>query len=145
MRQTSWRAPLFFAPVVFVCLTAVPARADIGEVALSNEEMSKLDTFEGHTLAKADQTFNKKQYRQARAEYVSFILEFAKSKVVPYALLRKGRGAQSGSAWALAQCLDSLESADCRRATSLWHRRLAGGTTGGAPLRQDRRTRQRSM
>ncbi len=94
MRQTSWRAPLFFAPVVFVCLTAVPARADIGEVALSNEEMSKLDTFEGHTLAKADQTFNKKQYRQARAEYDSFILEFAKSKVVPYALLRKGRCAQ---------------------------------------------------
>jgi len=82
--------PLF----LFVCLTATPVPAEIGEVSLSDEELRKLDTFEGHTLAKADQTFNKKQYRQARAEYDSFILEFPRSKVVPYALLRKGRCAQ---------------------------------------------------
>jgi TolA-binding protein len=80
--------------VGLVCLTAAPVRADIGEVSLSKEELLKLDTFEGHTLAKADQTFHKKQYRQARAEYDAFILEFPRSKVVPYALLRKGRCAQ---------------------------------------------------
>ncbi len=73
--------------------TAAAARG-LGEVELSNEELKKLDTFEGHTLAKADQAFNKKQYRQARAEYDSFIAEFPRSKLIPYALLRKGRCAQ---------------------------------------------------
>jgi len=83
---------LFAASAVFsIALTATAAEP---EVVLSAEELKKVDTFEGHTLAKADQTFSKKQYRQARTEYDSFIIEFPNSKLIPYALLRKGRCAQ---------------------------------------------------
>jgi len=61
------------------------------EVALSREELGRLDTFEAHTLTKADQAFAKRSYREAYAQYDAFILEFEKSNVVPYAILRKGR------------------------------------------------------
>jgi len=47
--------------LVLVSLTAAGVSADIGEVSLSKDELARLDTFEGHTLAKADQTFHKKQ------------------------------------------------------------------------------------
>jgi len=61
------------------------------EIQLSNSEFKALDTFEGHTLTKADKVFAAKDYKRAAAEYDSFILEFPKSKAIPYALLRKAR------------------------------------------------------
>ncbi|NQT92273.1 MAG: tetratricopeptide repeat protein [Lentisphaerae bacterium] len=61
------------------------------QVNLSNEELSKLDTFEAHTLSQADVTFGKNKFREALKEYDAFIVEFPKSKLVPYAVLRKGR------------------------------------------------------
>ncbi len=61
------------------------------EAQLSNEEFKALDTFEGHALSKADKVFASKDYKRAAAEYDSFVLEFPKSKAVPYALLRKAR------------------------------------------------------
>ena len=78
------------------CRGARAARYYLGvtEVSLTSDELKKLDTFEGHTLAKADQAFLKKQYRQARAEYDSFIKEFPQSKVIAYALMRKARCAE---------------------------------------------------
>jgi TolA-binding protein len=82
---------------VLTLILGLPAagRPDkVKEVSPSDEELKKLDRFEEHTLSKADQTFHKKQYRQARAEYDSFIIEFPRSKLIPYALLRKGRCAQ---------------------------------------------------
>jgi TolA-binding protein len=82
---------------VLAIATASPAPGAPGsvqEITLSDEELKKLDRFEEHTLAKADQAFHKKQYRQARAEYDSFIVEFPRSKLIPYALLRKGRSAE---------------------------------------------------
>ena len=87
---------LFFAAASVFLLgsSATGADGDAREVSLSDEELKRLDTFEAHTLAKADQVFNKQQYRQARAEYESFILEFSRSKLIPYALLRKGRCSQ---------------------------------------------------
>jgi len=81
---------LFIAPVLILTAASL-AKDNQFEISLTDEELKKLDTFEGHTLAKADQTFAKKQYRQARAQYDAFILEFPKSKVTAYALLRKGR------------------------------------------------------
>jgi len=74
--------------------SAPGAPGSVQEITLSDEELKKLDRFEEHTLAKADQAFHKKQYRQARAEYDSFIVEFPRSKLIPYALLRKGRSAE---------------------------------------------------
>jgi len=90
-----WRNT-FLAIVVVGVFASVAAAAQkfVHEVKLSKEELNKLDTFEGHMLAKADQAFNKELYRQARAEYDSFIAEFPRSKLIPYALLRKGRCAQ---------------------------------------------------
>ena len=70
------------------------AAPPVSEVVLSDAELTRLDRFEEHTLSKADQAFNKKQFRQARAEYNSFIVEFPRSQLIAYALLRKGRSAQ---------------------------------------------------
>jgi len=95
-RHLSFVACLAAALVVLLPLSAAggPKKKNVKEVSLSADELKRLDTFEGHTLAKADQAFNKDQYRQARAEYDSFILEFPRSKLIPYALLRKGRCAE---------------------------------------------------
>lgn len=67
------------------------ASDDRGEVALSEDDFKKLDTFEGVLLAKADKVFAAQEYRRAAAEYDAFILQYPKSGAVPYALLRKGR------------------------------------------------------
>ncbi len=79
--------------VVLAAFGAVlhPATAAIPETNLSSEEWSKLDTFESHILSKANKTFNAKQWRQAYAEYDSFLVEFPRSKAVPFVLFRKGR------------------------------------------------------
>jgi len=61
------------------------------EVNLFNEELGRLDTFEAHTLSQADVTFGKSEYREALKEYHAFMVEFPKSKLAPYAILRKGR------------------------------------------------------
>jgi len=66
-------------------------QGQVQEIQLSNEELQKLDTFEAHTMAKADKVFVAKDYKRAAAEYDSFILEFPRSKAIPYALLRKAR------------------------------------------------------
>jgi len=73
----------------FLCAGVVSAAPY--EVNLSNQELKKLDTFEAHTLSQADVTFGKRKYREALKEYDAFIVEFPKSKLVPYAILRKGR------------------------------------------------------
>ncbi|MBI2192488.1 MAG: tetratricopeptide repeat protein [Planctomycetes bacterium] len=61
------------------------------EVTFPSEDFKKLDTFEGHMVSNADKLFDQQQYRRAAAEYDSFLLEFPKSKALPYALLRKAR------------------------------------------------------
>lgn len=92
----------FFCHVVWValcvCVIALTpsllfAQAD-GEVMYPNEAFAKLDTFEGHSLNKADKVFNQKNYKQSIAEYDAFILEFPKSAALPYALYRKARSLQ---------------------------------------------------
>lgn len=71
---------------LIVCLSSPFA----GAVEMSKEQWDKLDTFESHTLSKADQTYSKKQWRQAAAEYDSFVIEFPESKAIPYAIVKKG-------------------------------------------------------
>jgi TolA-binding protein len=85
------RGTSVFALMVVLFAAVAGARADQAEVALSNEELKKLDTFEAHVLAKADKVFGQKDYKRAAAEYDSFLLEFPRSRALPYALLRKGR------------------------------------------------------
>ncbi|MFP4354942.1 MAG: tetratricopeptide repeat protein [Phycisphaerae bacterium] len=58
------------------------------------EDYKKLDTFEAHSLSKADKVFAGGDYKRAAAEYNSFMLEFPRSKAVAYALLRKARSLQ---------------------------------------------------
>jgi TolA-binding protein len=79
--------------IVLVSVSA-PVLAKDGqpnEVQMPANEYKALDTFEAHVLSKADESFAKGDYRRSAAEYDAFILEFAKSKAIPYALLRKGR------------------------------------------------------
>ena len=61
------------------------------EVYLSNEEFKKLDRFEAHSLDKADKVFNEGKFRQAGAEYETFLREHSRSLAIPYVLLRKAR------------------------------------------------------
>ncbi len=75
-----------------LCLMmAFGAGAVIAEVQMPAEEYRRLDTFEAHTLSRADESFNNRNYRRAAVEYDSFLLEFPRSRAVPYALLRKAR------------------------------------------------------
>lgn len=62
-----------------------------GEIQISDEDFKRLEVFEAHALTKADKVFISGDYRRSTAEYDSFILEFAKSRALPYALLRKAR------------------------------------------------------
>ena len=86
-------AALWLAAALPVCLAArAPRELSHGpEVQFTNEEFKALDTFEGHSLTKADKVFAAKDYKRAAAEYDSFILEFPKSRALAYALLRKAR------------------------------------------------------
>jgi tetratricopeptide (TPR) repeat protein len=78
------------------------ASAASDEVSLSADAWAKLDTFEAHTLGKADQVFTQgkaasdpvaaqRAFRDAYAKYDAFLLEFPKSKAQAYAVFRKAR------------------------------------------------------
>ncbi len=61
------------------------------EIHLSNAEYKRLDRLEAHALDKADEAYRKGEYRQAGAEYESFLREYSRSQALPYVLLRKAR------------------------------------------------------
>ena len=63
----------------------------VSEVYLPKDVFKKLDTFESHSIQKADKAYDKGDWPQAAAEYNSFCAEFDRSLAVPYALLRKAR------------------------------------------------------
>jgi len=82
---------------LFLSLAAIGlplATAHGRETALTPDERSKLDTFEGVTIDKADKVFAGKDYRRSLAEYDAFIVQFPESKAIPYAILQKGRSLQ---------------------------------------------------
>ncbi len=93
------RPKVAFVLAAAALVWAVPAagrpRRSLGggreEVYLSNEEFKKLDRFESHALEKADKIYRDKNYRQAGAEYETFLREYPRSLVIPYVLLRKAR------------------------------------------------------
>jgi len=60
-------------------------------VALPQEHWKKLPQIEAHKLAKADAYFRKESYRAAVAAFDAFLIEFPRSKVMPYVILMKGR------------------------------------------------------
>ncbi len=61
------------------------------EIVLDADDFQKLDTFEGHQLAKADKVFVQKDYRGALASYSAFMDQYPKSTATAYVLLRRGR------------------------------------------------------
>ncbi len=71
----------------------LPAQDNL-ETHLSSDAWKQMDQFEAYALSRADKYFGKKEYKQAEVEYDSFILEYPKSRAVPYALMRKGRTRQ---------------------------------------------------
>lgn len=88
----SKRCGYFLCAIVF-CLAQFPdARAE-AEVTLTDKEFKDLDQFEAFALQKADKAFlsEKKEFKQAAAEYDAFALDNPRSKALPYALLRKAR------------------------------------------------------
>ena len=70
-----------------VCLLFACTTMGFGqEVSVDAEQFKKLDTFEGTALSKADKVFGQKEYRQAAAEYDTFVLDFPKSPALAYAV-----------------------------------------------------------
>lgn len=61
------------------------------EILYPSESFAKLDTFEGLNLEDADKLYGKRDYKGAYAAYKAYSFEFAKSKALPYVLLRMGR------------------------------------------------------
>jgi TolA-binding protein len=61
------------------------------EIQLSGDEYKKLDRLEAHALDKADAMFVEGKFRQAVAEYETFLREYPRSMALPYVLLRKAR------------------------------------------------------
>jgi len=61
------------------------------EILYPGEAFAKLDTFEGLNLQDADKLYIQKDYKGAYAAYKAYSFEFAKSKALPYVLLRMGR------------------------------------------------------
>ncbi len=77
---------------VFLSLVSGAQAQKAGEeITYPNKEFSKLDTFEGLNLQDADKLYAKKDYKGAYAAYKAYSFEFAKSKALPYVLLRMGR------------------------------------------------------
>ncbi len=61
------------------------------EIPFPPESFKKLDTFEALNLEDADKLYNKGDFKGAFAAYKAYSFEFAKSKAMPYVLLRMGR------------------------------------------------------
>jgi len=61
------------------------------DIPYPGEAFAKLDTFEGLNLEDADKLYSKGDYKGALAAYKAYSFEFAKSKALPYVLLRMGR------------------------------------------------------
>ncbi|MDA0321580.1 MAG: tetratricopeptide repeat protein [Verrucomicrobia bacterium] len=59
-------------------------------VNLTEKDWAKLETFEAHSLSRADTFHAQQKWREAVADYDSFIAEFPASYAIPYALLKKG-------------------------------------------------------
>jgi tetratricopeptide (TPR) repeat protein len=69
----------------------VRAQSSRDEIAISEADFKKMDTFEATTLSKADKVFLAREYRTAAAEYNAFVVANPRSTAVAYALVRKGR------------------------------------------------------
>ena len=78
---------------LFAMTPALSFGADVAgsEILFPGESFSKLDTFEGLNLEDADKLYAKYDYKGAYAAYKAYSSEFAKSKALPYVLLRMGR------------------------------------------------------
>ena len=83
---------MIFVLALVLGLAAGSARAQ--ETSLTTEERTKLDTFEGVSIDRADKIFVAREWPRAVAEYDAFIVQFPESKITPYAILRKGRALQ---------------------------------------------------
>lgn len=81
--------PLYLGLMVLLACFQ-PSRA-AEEVNYPGDAFAKLDTFEGLNLEDADKLFAKADYKGAYAAYKAYSFEFAKSKALPYVLLRMGR------------------------------------------------------
>jgi len=107
------------------------------EVRLTSDERAGLDTFEGHTLARADKAFAEGSHKQAAAEYEAFILEFGKSQAIPYAVLRKARclhldGKRYEAIKQYADVLDYFPNAVKYAAAALYYQGLCHWENGEA-------------
>ena len=86
--------PALRTGLLLLAVSVAPTRAQTvagQEITYPDKAFAKLDTFEGLNLEDADKLYNKKDYKGAFAAYKAYSFEFAKSRALPYVLLRMGR------------------------------------------------------
>jgi tetratricopeptide (TPR) repeat protein len=90
-------ARAFVPAALAACILACPFSRTANARHVSNtsgfpaKDFAKLDTFEGLNLEEADKLYGKGDFRGAYAAYKAYSFEFAKSRALPYVLLRMGR------------------------------------------------------
>lgn len=91
MKTRSYRL-LHSAVVIGVLAFVLAGSLSAGpfDINLTEKEWAKLETFEAHSLSKADKSHAQKKWREAVAEYDSFVIEFPKSRAISYSLVKKG-------------------------------------------------------
>ena len=89
---THWLSCLLAMLAMLASLPHGMAQQQAGEeIIFPGEAFAKLDTFEGLNLQDADKLYGQNDYKGAFAAYKAYSFEFAKSKALPYVLLRMGR------------------------------------------------------
>jgi tetratricopeptide (TPR) repeat protein len=92
-KSSSWAAGAALLVWAIIGAATAPASAQRAgeEITYPGEAFAKLDTFEGLNLEDADKLYNKQDYKGAYAAYKAYSFEFAKSRALPYVLLKMGR------------------------------------------------------
>lgn len=95
MRQTtSQRSILTILMTIAILLGFALQPAQAIEVSLDKNELERLTSFELHALTKADEAFNKGDFRLAFSSYNAWERDNPRSPLLPYILMRKGRSLQ---------------------------------------------------
>jgi tetratricopeptide (TPR) repeat protein len=132
----TWARLFFLMAVCAVALTGGAVFASDFEVGFSADDFKRLDTYEAHTLSKADASYAKGDFKRALAEYDAFLVEFPDSvKAVPYALMRKARCLHKGlkryeAVKVYQEVLDLFPNAVTYAAPSLYYQGLAHWENG---------------
>ncbi len=90
-KDPQWHSLAFCFLLLLTKAGGSPLERGGEEITFPSDAFAKLDNFEGLNLEDADKLYGKGDFKGAYAAYKAYSFEFAKSKALPYVLLRMGR------------------------------------------------------